>query len=756
MHRHMDVPVLLLGLIAGLLLPLASRSLPPLWLTLFPIILAIVLWRIRQMPWLLMLGAGLCWSVGFHHQQLEQRLPIELNGQRMMISARIHGLPEATDSGWRFDLHEVRALDSGARLPPVRAHWYAGQRVNSGELWHFEATLRRPAGMANPGGFDYEAWLYAQGIGAQGSIRSGEPVLEPSSFSELTAWRSNIRRRLGDVLGDQPGATRLVALIVGDKSVLSRADWEVLQATGTSHLMVISGLHVGMLAAAVFALVTVLGRSGLVPWPWPRLWLAMPVVILVAGMYAWLAGFGVPVQRALLMILFALLVQLLYRRPGLWTLWLTAFALVVAMNPAAPLRAGFWLSFIAVGLLLYGMGARLGTSGVWWRWGRAQWVVFVGLWPWLMLWSMPGSLTSPLVNMLAIPWVSLIVVPAALLGTVLELGFGWPWLLQLSASSLDGLFQGLTWVAQLHSPIRLATPGWPVFALGLLGVVALLGPLARLLWAPGLACLLVLWLPAHPRPEQGQLWVTVLDVGQGLSVLLQTRKHDLLYDTGARFNSGFDLGEAVVHPALLALGVRTLDVLVLSHADNDHAGGAPFIVANLLVGQTLAGQHADLRPELQAQPCTPGTVWSWDGVDFEILHSPPPPASANAQSCVLRVTAGTSGALLPGDIGKEGEYQMLGKNLAADVLLAPHHGSKSSSSYAFIRAVDPRWVVFSAGRYSQYGHPHASVVERYRELDIEPVYTATAGAIRFVLDDTGKARQEWFWRERAHRFWHEE
>lgn len=755
MRTHMDVPLLLVALIIGLILPLGLSSLPPIWLTCLPVIAAIMLWRLLRMPWLLMLGLGLCWATIFHHQQLGLRLAEELNGQRLSITARVQGLPEATDTGWRFELHEVRRLDTGAPLPRLRVYWYAGQPVAPGELWQFETTLRRPAGMANPGGFDYEAWLYAQGIGAQGSIHSGERVQEPSAFARLAAWRSDLRQRLNKVLVEQPGATRLIALIIGDKSVLSQDDWRVLQATGTSHLLVISGLHIGMLAAAVFALLNVSGRFGWRVWHWPRLWLAMPLVMLVIVVYAWLAGFGVPVQRALLMIWFALLVQLMYRRPGLWTLWLTAFALVVMVNPAAPLRAGFWLSFVAVGLLLYGMGARLGTEGLWWRWGRAQWVVFVGLWPWLMLWSMPGSLSAPLVNMLAIPWVSLLVVPTALLGTVLELALDWPWLLQFAAHCLNWLFQGLAWAAQWHPPVRLGAPDWLVFVLGLAGVAALLGPLTRLLWVPGLVCLLVLWMPAHPRPQQGQLWVTVLDVGQGLSVLLQTRQHDLLYDTGARFSSGFDLGEAVVYPALLALGVRKLDVLLLSHADNDHAGGALFLVNNLPVKQVLSGQHAELTPELQAQPCIVGANWSWDGVNFEIVHSPAPPASANAQSCVLRAVAGSSGVLLPGDIGKDGEYQMLGKQLAASVLLAPHHGSNSSSSYAFIRAVAPRWVVFSAARYSQYGHPHASVVERYRELAIEPVYTATAGAIRFVLDDTGMARQEWFWRQRAQRFWHE-
>ena len=751
----MVVPLILIALITGMLLPLGWPSLPPLWSTLLPLVLLPWLWRVHRLRYLIPLLLGLSWACLYHHHLLNQRLAPELDGSRVMVTAQIRGLPQPTETGWRFEMQPIQALETGQRLPPIRAHWFDGLPVNPGEYWRFEMNLRRPAGMANPGGFDYEGWLYAQGVGALGSVRKGERLEALAPTPGIAGLRHEIRGQLNEVLASQPGGERLIALVVGDKAVLSKADWRILQATGTAHLMVISGLHVGMLAAAVFGIITLLGRSGILVWPWPRLWLAVPLVILIATFYALLAGFNVPVQRALLMISMGLLIQLLYRQPGLWTCWLMAFAAVVACNPAAPLRAGFWLSFVAVGLLLYGMGARLGAANHWWKWGRAQWVVFIGLWPWLLLWCMPASLSSPLANIIAIPWVSLLVVPTALLGTLAQLLLDCPWLVQLAALLLNWLFTGLEWVAQFRQAETLPYPGWPGFLLGLIGVAALLSPLARTLGLPALACLLALLWPPQPRPPAGQLWVTVLDVGQGLSVLVQTQGRDLLYDTGARFISGFDLGEAVVYPALQALGVRKLDVLLLSHADNDHAGGAPFIVEHLPVALTMAGQPQDQDARLAAQPCKAGEQWNWDGIQFEILHAPQPPASANEQSCVLRVATGQSAVLLPGDVGIAGEYQMLARELTANVLLAPHHGSRSSSSYAFIRAVNPRWVVFSAGRHSQFGHPHPQVVERYRELEAEPVYTAAAGAIRFVLDDTGKTRQAWTWREHAQRFWHE-
>lgn len=745
----------LIALLLGLLLPLATWSLTPLvGLFVLSCLLPLLLLFRRWGRHIALIGAGFIWASLFHHQQLEQRLAEDLDLQRVVLTGKIHGLPEATDTGWRFMITDALVTETGEPLPPIRAHWYAGEQVFPGDYWQFDARLRRPRGMSNPGRFDYEAWLYANGIGALGSIRSGVSLEVPQSKG-AAPLRDYLRQRLRVALGDQAHESRLAALIVGDRSVLSKADWQVLQATGTSHLMVISGLHVGMLAAAVFGLAALAGRIGWLPIPWPRIWLAAPLAILAAAIYAGLAGFAVPTQRALLMVSLVLLARLIYRQPGPWAFWLMALCAVTLFDPAAPLLAGFWLSFMAVGLLILGMYGRLQQRGLWWRWGRAQWVIFIGLWPWLLLWGMPGSVMAPLVNVLAIPWVSLIVVPAGLLGTALELLFGLPWLLLLADQALAWLFQSLEWAAQWHVPHYLAFPGWLNWTLGTLAVAALLSPLVKLLWLPALLCLPVLFTTPQSRPEEGQLWVTVLDVGQGLAALLQTREHNLLYDAGARMSSGFDLGEAVVHPALVELGVERLDAMLISHADNDHAGGAVAVFKRLPVGEVLAGQHESLPQGLQARACVPGESWTWNGVSFRVVYSAAPPAPANERSCVLRAGRGRASALLPGDLGIRGEYQMLAETLDAELLLAPHHGSRSSSSYAFIRAVDPRWVVFSAGHGSAYNHPHPLVVDRYRELAVEPVYTSASGAVRFVLDERQGSYWKWSWRDKARRFWHE-
>lgn len=742
----------LAALFAGLVTPLSFPALPPPWLVGLAVLVGLAAMLHRQSRPLAPFMLGLVWALAYHHWVLSERLPTSLDNQRVVFTGTITGLPEPTGLGWRFLIEDARLLDTGESLPLIRAHWYAGPVVQPGERWRFEGSLRRPRGMSNPGGFDYEAWLYAQGIGAVASVRSGD--IAESGASSLSDWRRRVRERLGETLSAQAGGHRLIALVVGDRSVLDDRDWDILQATGTGHLMVISGLHVGMVAAAVFGLVSMIGWLGLLRVPWPQQWLAAPLALAAAALYAGLAGFAVPTQRALLMVALLLLARLRYRQINPWIFWLAALCTVAALAPAAPLRAGFWLSFVAVGLLLLGMGGRLAIRGLWWRWGRAQWVIFVGLWPWLLLWGMPGSLTAPVVNLVAIPWVSLLVVPAALLGTLADLLGGSSWLLVMAAYALNGLFSLLELAASWQGPVAQPFPGWGNWLIGLSGALMLVSPLSRVLRIPALSCLLVLFIPPVARPEAGAFRVTVLDVGQGLSVLVQTRSRVLLYDTGARLRSGFDLGEAVVSPALQELGVRHIDLLLLSHADNDHAGGAAAVMQRFPTRRVLSGQASELA-ELDAQPCEPGESWKWDDVEFRIVYSAAPPAPANERSCVLHVVGKHGSVLLPGDLGIRGEYQMLEASLQSELLLAPHHGSRTSSSYAFIRAVSPRWVVFSSAYHSPFGHPHPQVVERYRELRAEPVYTARSGALQFDFGTDDPGMISWQWRDEMRRFWHE-
>ena len=747
-----DLRLLLASLLAGLLLPLSFPQLPSLWWLVPMLAAALLIWRLP------LVGRGLCfllcglgWALIFHHLAMGQRLDQALDGQLVRLEGRISGLPEQTETGWRFQLESVRLQSSDEQLPDLRLHWWGGEPLAAGELWMFEVRVRRPRGLSNPGSFDYEAWLYASGTGGLGSVRSGERLSLPGSSS----WREALRARFTIALAPVPEGQRLLALLLGDKSSLRDADWDVLQTTGTSHLMVISGLHVGMLALTVFWLTRQLLRWGRFAWAWPQLWLSAPVALAAAATYAALSGFAVPVQRALLMCALVCCLQLWQRQPNPVLIWLAALVFVVALNPAAPLRAGFWLSFMAVGVLVFGLSGRLALRGLWARWGSAQWVVYLGLWPWLVLWGMPSSASALLVNLVAIPCLSLLVLPLALLGALLELLLGWPVLLQYAAGALALLFNALAWVAGFSPVVHFAFPGWVSWVCALAGSLMLLGPLRRLLWLPAVLCLLPLLLPGFSRPPHGELQLTVLDVGQGLAIHVQTAEHDLLYDAGARLSSGFDLGEAVVLPALLASGVARLNMLLISHADNDHAGGALAVHQLLPVERVISGEPEKLAEALVAEPCR-AQRWTWDGVTFELMPGAPQRAAANDRSCVLQIAAGQGGVLLPGDIRQAGEYQLLPALRHASVLLAPHHGSVSSSSYAFIRQVAPRWVVFSAGSRNRYGHPHPKVVARYRELSVEPVYTAVSGAVRFRIRDQAEPELSWYWREKVRRFWHEQ
>lgn len=748
-----DVRLLLLCLLAGMLCPLLLEALPPWSPFAFGAVVLGVMCRRRTLPCLpalLLFSCSLSWSLYFHQGALESRLPQALDNQLVKIEGRIDSLPTQTATGWRFVLQDVRD-DKGRLLPDMRLHWWGGEAVAAGEVWLFDARLRRPRGMRNPGAFDYESWLYAQGIGAVGSVKQGERI---SAAPALGQWRDWVQRELAKSLSDVQGGTRLLALLTGDRQALAPTDWDLLQSTGTTHLLVISGLHIGMLAAAVFLLAGLVLRMVPTGWSRPQLWLSAPVALLAATGYAGLAGMGVPVQRALLMCLLVLLLKLWRRRLPAVDLWLAAMVIVTAINPAAPLRAGYWLSFMAVGLLLLGMGGRLHARSLWWRWGRAQWVAFIGLWPFLLLWGLPASWVAMLVNLLAIPWVSLFVVPAALFGAALQLMAGLDGPLLLAAHLLNLLLLALGWVAEWADVLRMPFPGWVAWLIAMAGVVAWLLPVA-LLRPLALLCLLPLILPEQQRPEPGEARIVILDVGQGLSVLVQTANHDLLYDAGARLASGFDLGEAVVGPALLSFGLGKLDLLLLSHADTDHAGGATAL-ARLVPPRRIVSGEADRLPDgLSAEACRSGEEWLWDGVRFRLLQARSTGEDGNARSCVLQISAGTRSALLPGDISKADESLLLGQLAPSEVVLAPHHGSRSSSSYAFIRRVSPEWVVFSAGFHNAFNHPHPQVVERYRELGSEAIYTGGSGAVSFILSPVRPVVPEWRWRDAARRFWHE-
>ena len=711
------------------------------------------------------LSSGFFWALLMVQPQLAQRLAPELEGRDMLLQGQVASLVQPRQRSRRFEFDVQRAWLAGhpvAISGRVRLSWY-GKSVpvlQPGQHWHLRVRLKQPHGFQNPGGFDYEGWLFQRHILASGYVRASE--LNRQSGSVQGYWVQRARRRVKNTLlheiGDSPVHGLILALVIGDRSAITAQQWRDLRRTGTNHLMAISGLHVGLVAGLAFLLVQRLWRLSAraclrVPAPIAAALAAM----LAAWIYAALAGFSIPTQRALLMILITML-ALVRKRPLQASRTLAqTLLLVLLLDPLAVLSAGFWLSFSAVALIFYGLSGRLGRASRWRQSVKVQGGISLGLLPLMILLFQQASLLAPLANLFAVPLVGLVVVPLVLLGTLLSLLAFAPGALLLHAAAwLLWQLQGvLGWLA--HWPLSTwnsAAPPWWGLLPAIIGAIIVLAPRGWPgKWPAALLLLPLLLLRAAPLPE-GQVRFTLLDVGQGLSAVLQTRHHTLVFDTGPRFGPDFDAGQAVLVPFLRQRGIKRVDRLVISHGDGDHIGGMASLLASLPVGEILTSAPKKLAPRV-SRICHRGQQWNWDGVRFEFLH---PQAEEslrhNDASCVLKISAGGQSVLLPGDIEKPAERDLLrsaGAQLHADILVAPHHGSNTSSTLAFIQAVRPHFVLFPVGYRNRYGFPRPRVVARYRKLGAELVRTDQAGAIEFVLGGDQLIAQQY--RRRHHRYW---
>lgn len=734
----------MLALAAGLLALGFLPVLPPGWLLLLMAILALMLLPFRTHPVAFFLF-GFTWACVSAQWALDDRLPARLDAQTRWLEGRVSGLPERGTGVVRFELQDSQSRRE--RLPRlIRLAWYGGPPVSSGERWRLAVKLRRPAGLLNIHGFDSQAWLLARRIGATGTVKDGQ-LLAPAA----QAWRDGLRQR---VLGVEAHgrAGGLAALVMGDGSGLTREEWQLLQDTGTVHLMVISGQHISLLAGVIYLGVAGLARYGAWPQRWPWLPWACALAFLGALGYGLLAGFEVPVQRACMMVALVLFWRLRFRHLGAWWPWLLALNAVLLFEPLASLQPGFWLSFAAVAILIFTFAGRLGTWRWWQSWTRAQWLIAIGLLPPLLALGLPISLSGPLANLLAVPWISLLVLPPALLGCLLlpvpYVGEGLLW---LAGGLLDLLFRLLgriagfwpAWVAPLI-PLWL----WGISTLGALLLLLPKGIPLRVLGWPLL--LLAVWPPQYRVPH-GEVEVWQLDVGQGLSFILRTRDHAMLYDVGARV-ADFDLGERVVLPTLHRLGIKRLDLMLLSHADNDHAGGALAVQRGMPVAQVRSGEPEGLPVSLQSVACESGLSWRWNGVNFTQWQWSAA-TDGNQASCVLQVEAGGERLLLTGDIDARAERALLDSPLALHThwLQAPHHGSRTSSSVALLQRLMPAAVLISRGQGNAFGHPHAQVLARYQRLGVAIYDSAEHGALKLQLGTFAPPEslraQRRFWRE---------
>ena len=721
---------------------------------------------------------GFAWAGLMGQWRLADALAPDAEQQDLRVTGVIASMPQAFDRGLRFDFDVERAEPErfrGAVPSHVALSWYGGYGaevqpppdMHAGERWLLTVRLRRPHGNANPHGFDSEAWMLERGIRATGAIRPG-----PASRIDDMAWspgyaierlRETLRERYWDLLPDHPYAGIMIALALGDQNAIVRDDWQLFARTGVSHLMSISGLHITMIAGLIAALVHGIWRRV------PALVLRLPARkaaaaggALTAAAYCLLAGFAVPAQRTLYMLA-VVAIALWFDRVsrGARVLGLALFV-VTLIDPWAVLSAGFWLSFGAVALIFYVGQGRLRPSSWFVEWGRVQWAVTVGLIPLLLALFQQVSIVSPLANAVAIPVVSFIVTPLALAGIFFPVA--WP--LELGHWVLIGL------MAFLHALDALPVSVWRQHApmpwtvpLAIAGASWLLLPRGFPARYLGAVLLLPMFLVEPDRPAMGDARITVLDVGQGLAVAVATHEHLLLYDTGPQYGPDADAGSRIVVPVLRASGMARIDTMVVTHNDLDHAGGALSVLNALpvdLVLSSLATPHPVRDRAVLHQRCQAGQRWNWDGVEFSMLH---PSAAAygakskvNDLSCVLRVATARGAMLLTGDIEKSAEAELVARArelempLASELLLAPHHGSRTSSTPEFIRAVSPRVTVFTAGYLNRFGHPRPDVVARYAAAGSMLLRTDETGAI--VFNFTGEAIAYEAFRTLHARYWY--
>lgn len=741
--------------------------------------------RSRLLPIFIALLLGLVWATGYGYLRLHQQLPPALEGLDLWVEGEVVGLPRVNERSQGFMLqvlklelpdeaaHQLGDLVTTQSLQRLRINWYKNWReVRPGERWRLLLRLKRPHGFANPGGFDYQGWLFQQGVGATGYVREHEGnhrFAAANYFHEpLDQWRYQLYQRLFERFKEDPLKGLLMALLMGERKDVDNEQWQLLSQTGTNHLFVISGLHVGFVALCAYLVFFNLSRW-LLLGP-PRIaaqQVAVVAALLAACAYAAIAGFSLPTQRALIMLVVMLAGRLLRRKVNVWHSFFMALLLVLLWDPLAPQAVGFWLSFGAVGSLLYAFGKRTDSRGFWWRWLRPQWVVFIAFLPVLLFFFQQASLVSPLANIIAIPVVGFILVPLCVLLVLLDVAW------QITGLELfDYLAGQLSWAASWCLDVMVAflrlladlPAGQWQNALSLGALLCALGGILLLLSPRGVParwlavfCFLPLFMGADNRPHFGSFEVTVLDVGQGLSVHVATRNHHLIYDVGARFNDNFDAASSVILPYLRQQGITSLDRVIVSHGDNDHAGSLPVLLAEIPVNEVISGASRAVAQRADVIPCQDDFSWQWDGVTFHLMQ-----VEAlfwnkeNNRSCVLKVSSNKLSLLIPGDIESSGEAELLkkyGETLQADVLVAPHHGSLTSSGDAFLSQVKPFAVIVSSGYRNRFGHPHHKILARYQKHNIEMVNTAHEGAIQVTNGQSGKRPQLMLYRQTFRRYW---
>ncbi len=735
---------------------------------------------------------------GRARERLDARIDPSIEGVDLDITGVVASLPRVSPDGvhMEFDVETARASSragvAATDEPPPRLRvpmrvtlgWFRDgdaelvdvPRVAAGERWQLTVRLRRPHGLMNPHGFDFELWLFERGLAATGAVRAAgdNRRLGVDRSRGVERARQAVRDAIERRVPDAPVSGLLAALAVGDQSAIDRSEWDLYRNTGVAHLMSISGLHVTMFAWLAAVVVGAVWRRSLRACLWcPAPSAARVGGVLLAAGYALLAGWGVPAQRTVWMLATVVVLQVSGRRwPWPWVLASAAFV-VVLLDPWAWLQPGFWLSFAAVALLMFGpvsprdddgpasgppigvvatVGARLRRAVA--QGLRTQGVATIGLAPLSLVFFQQISLVGFAANLIAIPLITLVVTPLALVGIVFPAAWS------LAAHVVDGLHGLLAWMAWTPAATwSVAVAPWWAQACGLLAGLLAVAPLPWRARAFAVPLALPLLMPVVDRPEDGRFEVVAIDVGQGSAVLVRTRTKLAIFDAGPVYARERDAGERVLLPLLRARGETRIDHLMLSHQDSDHVGGAAALIDALPVGvlwTSIPHDHPLRQRGLPHRPCEAGASWQWDGVSFEVLHPTSATTAAaakpNARSCVLRVVDARGDVLLiTGDIEAPQEQALIasGAPLRARTLIVAHHGSRTSTTPAWLDAVQPRYGVVQAGYRNRFGHPAAVVEQRLRDRGVQVLRSDGCGAWTWRGGDEVACE-----REVRRRYWH--
>ena len=761
--------------IAGFFIVAWLPVLPPLiWLSILSVV-GLVLFRylpaIRFRLFAFFIGVVIALLYG--HFQLMHRWSVDDAKMLWRVAGVVDGLPQSEGKQVRFNLRVNKMqtgpssdsssnsssnssgeLSSEPQHKPriIRLSWYlADRQIQPGDSLVLDVKLRPPHSLWNPEGFDYERWALSRNIDAVGYVKRLHES-HPASSSSIDLIRFRLIAWFAERFSAQPVvSSTLQALLIGDKSALKEWQWSLMRNTGTTHLMVVSGLHIGVCVGlgwwlGRFLFITLFrGREH----PVAHHWLPVITALLFSGVYVALAGFSIPTQRAWVMAAVLLGAQLFMRRPDVWTRWWLAMAVVLTLQPLAVHEIGFWLSFSAVAALLFLVTLRQAKAPLMILLKSQWWILWV-LSPLLLLFFGQMSMSSPLVNMLAIPFLSLLLmltVPALLMESIGMQG------LDVVGVLIDGLWVSLAWVDGLSDQwvLDLQPPGIISVVFAGLGAVMILQPVSAKLKLVGVLCWLPVFMPPQDTVALRQFKAIVFDVGQGTSVLIRTHQHVLLYDTGAAYPNGSTAFERAVMPYLKQRGINYLDKLIISHDDNDHAGGITKVSEMLDIGVAESGMPAALT--IPAELCASGVKWSWDGIEFGYIHPEPSVrATDNDRSCVLEVRSPQCSLLITGDAGLKVEEGLVGHLTPVSWLVAGHHGSRTSTGETLLEVAKPESVLVSAGFLNRYGHPHADVVSRIQAHASRIIRTDKQGAI--LLESTAEEGcRVQTWRQKEKRYW---